>query len=77
MAELGEWQDISRRRVLKTGLATAAAAAMGGSGKALAGNQPQRATGDDGVRVIDIHAHYYPQGYLDVIADQGKPFGAS
>lgn len=76
MTELDGWQDVSRRRALKTGLATAAAAAIGGSGEALAQNQPQRATGGDGVRVVDIHAHYYPQSYLDVIADEGKPFGA-
>ncbi len=24
---------------------------------------------------IDIHAHYYPQAYLDVLGDDGKPFG--
>ncbi|HEX5280402.1 MAG TPA: amidohydrolase family protein [Micropepsaceae bacterium] len=24
---------------------------------------------------IDIHAHYYPQAYLDVIGTDGKPFG--
>src|SRR5438270_11741638 len=24
---------------------------------------------------IDIHAHYYPQGYLDVLGSDGKPFG--
>jgi len=29
----------------------------------------------DGVRAVDIHAHFYPQSYLDVIAKEGKPFG--
>ena len=24
---------------------------------------------------IDIHAHYYPQSYLDVLGSDGKPFG--
>src|SRR5690242_21958111 len=24
---------------------------------------------------IDIHAHYYPRAYLDVIGTDGKPFG--
>ncbi|HVB35504.1 MAG TPA: hypothetical protein VNJ52_14195 [Patescibacteria group bacterium] len=28
----------------------------------------------DGVRPVDIHAHYYPQSYLDIIAKEGKPF---
>src|SRR5437763_15408728 len=26
-------------------------------------------------RGIDIHAHYYPQGYLDVLGTDGKAFG--
>src|SRR6202051_5204843 len=27
-----------------------------------------------GVRAIDIHAHFFPQAYLDVLAEQGPPF---
>ncbi len=26
---------------------------------------------------IDIHAHYFPQSYLDLIAAEGLPFGAT
>jgi len=26
---------------------------------------------------IDIHSHYYPQRYLELIAEEGAPFGAS
>jgi aminocarboxymuconate-semialdehyde decarboxylase len=28
-------------------------------------------------RPVDIHAHYYPQAYLDLIAAEGAPHGAS
>jgi len=28
----------------------------------------------EGVRSIDIHAHYYPQTYLEAIAEDGKRF---
>jgi aminocarboxymuconate-semialdehyde decarboxylase len=27
-----------------------------------------------GVRAIDIHTHYFPQAYLDVLAEEGPPF---
>ncbi|MGH9690814.1 MAG: amidohydrolase family protein [Candidatus Acidiferrales bacterium] len=30
--------------------------------------------GDAKVRPVDIHAHYFPQAYLDVIAEEGKRF---
>src|SRR5579875_2347822 len=70
------WQEVSRRQVLKVGLATAATAACG-TGDALAQSQALHTVGCDGVRVIDIHAHYYPEAYLDIIADEGKRFGAS
>jgi aminocarboxymuconate-semialdehyde decarboxylase len=66
---------VSRRQVLKTGLATAAVTAMGGTGIALAQNQGSSAIASDGP-VIDIHAHYFPQTYLDLVANDGKRFGA-
>jgi len=28
-----------------------------------------------GVRAVDIHAHFFPQAYLDVIAEEGPRFG--
>lgn len=34
------------------------------------GEQPRRQ------RVIDIHAHYFPQAYLDLLAAEGAPYGA-
>jgi len=76
-SELRGGKEVSRRQVLKTGLATAAVAAAGGTGDALAQSQAPHAMGCNGVRVIDIHAHYYPQAYLDIIADEGERFGAS
>jgi len=69
----GSEQGLSRRQMLKAGLATAAAAAMGGSGGALTQSQ---APGPDGP-VIDIHAHYFPEAYLDLVAGEGKRFDAS
>ena len=69
----GSEQRLSRRQMLKAGLATAAAAAMGGSGGALTQSQ---APGPDGP-VIDIHAHYFPEAYLDLVAGEGKRFDAS
>jgi aminocarboxymuconate-semialdehyde decarboxylase len=37
--------------------------------------QPQRAT--PGQRVIDIHAHYFPESYLELIAKEGERYGAT
>ena len=73
-AVLGSERGVSRRQVLKTGLATAAVAAMGGS-TALTQTQPPRAVSPDGP-VIDIHAHYFPEAYLDLVAGEGKRFDA-
>jgi aminocarboxymuconate-semialdehyde decarboxylase len=69
----GREQGISRRQVLQAGLATAAAVAIGGPGGAMAQGQTARTTG---VRVIDIHAHYFPEVYLDLVASEGKQFNA-
>jgi aminocarboxymuconate-semialdehyde decarboxylase len=67
--------------MLKAGLAAAAVSAMGKPGDALSQNRDpgrQKATHSTtpaGIRTIDIHAHYYPQSYFDVIAEQGQRFG--
>src|ERR1700690_1421902 len=76
--------QISRRGLLKAGVATAAMAAPGQAGDAfaLAENQggapsaagPARKAG--GFRPVDIHAHYYPQSFFDVIVEDGKRFNA-
>jgi aminocarboxymuconate-semialdehyde decarboxylase len=67
-------KGMSRRQVLKAGLMTAAVATAGRTGDPLAQAQTP---GSDGVRVIDIHAHYFPETYLDLVADEGKRFDAS
>jgi aminocarboxymuconate-semialdehyde decarboxylase len=66
---------ISRRQVLKAGFATAAVAAAGGTGAVLAQSQAPRSV-SPGVPVIDIHAHYFPETYLDLVAGEGKRFDA-
>src|SRR5579864_5517849 len=68
---------ISRRGLLQAGLATAAVTAIDGTGDILAQSQAPSSAHADGVRAIDIHAHYFPQVYLDLVADEGKRFNAS
>jgi aminocarboxymuconate-semialdehyde decarboxylase len=75
--ESGIGQRMSRRQVLQAGLATAAVAAVGGPGDALARGAGQTAAGSDKVSTIDIHAHYFPEAYLDLVAGEGKRFDAS
>ena len=60
---------ISRRRILQ-GCLTAVAVGAGSSVEsALA-----RCAVTDKIRPIDIHAHYFPQSYLDLIAKEGTAF---
>jgi aminocarboxymuconate-semialdehyde decarboxylase len=67
-------EGVSRRQVLQAGLATAAAMAAGVPSPAKAQGQP--AHGAE-MRVIDIHAHYFPETYLDLVATDGKRFDAT
>jgi aminocarboxymuconate-semialdehyde decarboxylase len=73
-------EQLSRRNMLKAGLSAAAAVAIGQSAESFAESQAQgqsrarRAVSTEGVRSIDIHAHYYPQTYLEAIAEDGKRF---
>ena len=69
-----EGRGVSRRQVLQAGFATVALNAMGKTSEALAQDKAPRPSG---VRVIDIHAHYFPQSYLDLVAEEGKRFDAS
>ena len=90
---MSEGPGVSRRNVIRTGVAVTATMAVAplaeaqisGVGVAqgtlpgrsaqftLEGNAspatPRQKLG------IDIHAHYYPQAYLDVMGTDGKPFG--
>jgi len=65
---------LSRRQVLKAGLTTAAALALNGPAEAIAQDLPAPASNG---RVIDIHAHYFPETYLDLVATDGKRFDAA
>jgi aminocarboxymuconate-semialdehyde decarboxylase len=78
----GSTGDVSRRQILQAGLAAAATVAAGESADLLAQNQAESKSRNKqalraiGVRAIDIHAHYYPQSFLDLIAEEGKRFKA-
>src|SRR6516225_5392892 len=63
---------ISRRQVLQAGLATAASAIAGPAASA-----QDQSTHPPDVRVIDIHAHYFPETYLALVAADGKRFDAA
>jgi aminocarboxymuconate-semialdehyde decarboxylase len=65
---------MSRRQVLQAGLTTAAALALNGPAEAIAQDPPAPASNG---RVIDIHAHYFPETYLDLVATDGKRFDAA
>ena len=67
---------LSRRQVLQAGFATIAAGAIGGPADALSRSQ---ARGEEvqGVRPVDIHAHYFPETFLNLIAEEGKRFNAA
>jgi len=73
---------ITRRGLLKAGVAAAAAVAAGQTADAIAENQAETSSAANkllkasGVRPIDIHAHYYPQSFFDVIVEDGKRFNA-
>jgi aminocarboxymuconate-semialdehyde decarboxylase len=74
--------EVSRREILQAGLAAAAAVAAGTPGDVFAQNRAdsksrtKQALGAADARPIDIHAHYYPQPYLDLLAEEGKRFKA-
>jgi len=73
---------ISRRQMLQAGLAAAATVATATPGDLLAQNlaeskaRTKQALSASGARPIDTHAHYYPQSFLDLIAEEGKRFKA-
>jgi aminocarboxymuconate-semialdehyde decarboxylase len=61
---------VSRRQLLQSGLT--AAAAVGAT--TTASSTLAYSAVANGARAIDIHAHYFPQSYLDIISKEGKPF---
>ena len=90
---MSEGPEVSRRKVIKTGVAVTAAMAVAPRAEAqisgvgvaegtLPGRSAQFTLEGNASQAtprqklgIDIHAHYYPQAYLDVIGSDGKVFG--
>lgn len=78
--------DVSRRQILRAGLAAAAFAtgnpaslfAHGAipEGGAQVKSRTEQGAATAGLGAIDIHAHYYPKSFLDLIAEEGKRFNA-
>jgi len=66
---------ISRRTLLRGGIAAAAAGSMAGTGDSLLA-EPAAPTAlqKRSVRAIDIHAHYFPQAYLDLFNAEGQRY---
>ena len=74
----GHW--LSRREVLRGGLAAAAVGAVNSKEHGFAeislqgtGSQELRAAG---AQSVDIHAHYFPEAYLNLFNEDGKRFNA-
>lgn len=74
--------SISRRGLLRAGLSAAAAIAASGMEDASAEGQAREKAAiknkfeNIGLPAIDIHAHYYPQSFFDVIVEDGARFNA-
>ena len=73
-------QRLSRRELLRGGLAASVVGAIEDKANALAGNTPQgvggRGASPAGLQTVDIHAHYFPETYLDLFNEEGKRFNA-
>jgi aminocarboxymuconate-semialdehyde decarboxylase len=77
---------VSRRQILQAGLGAAVIAAGNPTALLAAGaiaqseterkSRAKRDAASAALRAIDIHAHYYPQNFLDLIAEEGKRFKA-
>ena len=68
---------VSRRTVLQGGLAAAAVSSMSVVSDALlAEPAAPAALKTSGARAIDIHAHYFPQTYLDLFNTEGQRYSA-
>jgi aminocarboxymuconate-semialdehyde decarboxylase len=69
-------RGISRRAMLQ-GAVASAISSLGANGSVeQAGPGARTQLHRSGVRTIDIHAHYYPQAYLDLFNSEGRRFGA-
>jgi aminocarboxymuconate-semialdehyde decarboxylase len=74
--DCGACHGPSRRQILQGGVAAAAVVGAAGGVPGSARAQMASATAAAGVPAIDIHAHYYPQGYFDVVKAEGARFNA-
>ncbi|OXC76056.1 amidohydrolase family protein [Caballeronia sordidicola] len=64
-----------RRRLLGTMAALAGGLASGASGQAAAATPTAVAGSARKVRSIDVHAHYYPESYCELVGSEGHQFG--
>jgi aminocarboxymuconate-semialdehyde decarboxylase len=71
--------SLSRRQLLQVGVAAAATGAAGNLMASAGGARPQSQTPGtsrpSSVRTVDIHAHFFPQGYLDLLTQAGRTAG--
>jgi aminocarboxymuconate-semialdehyde decarboxylase len=74
-AEGCETQGLPRRQIIRGGLAAAAVGALGAGGTAAAPGAGAASAGGAGAHAVDIHAHYFPQAFLDILGEAGKPHG--
>jgi aminocarboxymuconate-semialdehyde decarboxylase len=66
--------EVPRRQVIQGGLAAAAMGTLGAGATAAAPGAALAAAASQ-ARAIDIHAHYFPEAYLALIAREGKSYG--
>ena len=70
---------LSRRQLLQAGVAAAAGGAasnlIASPGQAPPQSQTLGAPRTSAVRTVDIHAHFFPQGYLDLLQRAGRSAG--
>jgi len=66
---------LPRRHLIQGGLAAAAVGALATGRAATAPGTALAASGGGAARAIDIHAHYFPQAYLDLLGEAGKQYG--
>jgi aminocarboxymuconate-semialdehyde decarboxylase len=75
-------KKVSRRRVLQTGLAAAAFGALGGAESVFADSEDQgkkqkrKRGGAASVPAVDVHSHYFPETFLNILNEDGKRFNA-
>jgi aminocarboxymuconate-semialdehyde decarboxylase len=68
-------REVSRRAVLQGGIAAAVSSMSESSGTLLAEPAAPLPAKSNGVRAIDIHAHYFPQSYFDLFNSEGQRYG--